>query len=583
MRAKTFFYPLLSFVLMLAVTAWGIWANARQPTLENGGCLTPALAEAGVALSGWQQDAAGRWYFAFTAADGLEEVTLWLNQNARLVDGPQPAGGELYPLALQAGAVTRLYVQDRDPPLAWLAAPARTARAVQLRQLVQLQTLAALAMMLACIGGLFYHKRQHELGCFLLYLLVLLVWGLLIVLWPGIMYDQYLFLLRLCFAMLVLAQFWLGAALTGSPLGAPEHRRQELLLALAYLALGSVSHSGLRFCVLMAGMLAGQWQLAQACRRGAGGAPLLLFGAALTNGARVWVLLPRLGLPFFQESLPFYIIRCARAYDLPFALGCMFFVCRRFALQFDRTEQLARELDQRVNERTRALTQQTEARKSMMLNIFHDLRSPLFAVSSGLDALAADPEALPALLPALQERTAFLRRLTEDLFLAAKLEQKQVMLCEEPVALDEAAAQVCAACRAEADEKGVQLTLATAGPLPVWGDAVRLQQALQNLVTNAIHYTPAGGRVEVACRAEDGWALAAVRDTGCGIAPEEQAAVFERYFHTAGQGQTQHDSTGLGLTIAKELVELHHGRITLESEPDKGSCFTVRLPLLEEA
>ena len=71
----------------------------------------------------------------------------------------------------------------------------------------------------------------------------------------------------------------------------------------------------------------------------------------------------------------------------------------------------------------------------MMLNIFHDLRSPLFAVSSGLDTLEAAPEALPALLPALQQRTAFLRRLTEDLFLAAKLEQKQVMLNEDRVSL----------------------------------------------------------------------------------------------------------------------------------------------------
>lgn len=140
-------------------------------------------------------------------------------------------------------------------------------------------------------------------------------------------------------------------------------------------------------------------------------------------------------VPFFQESVFFYLFRCARIYDAPFTLGCMAYVCRRYALQFDRAEQLARELDARVIQRTKALTEETEARKSMMLNIFHDLRSPLFAVSSGLDTLEAAPEALPALLPALQQRTAFLRRLTEDLFLAAKLEQKQVMLNEDRVSL----------------------------------------------------------------------------------------------------------------------------------------------------
>ena len=236
-------------------------------------------------------------------------------------------------------------------------------------------------------------------------------------------------------------------------------------------------------------------------------------------------------------------------------------------MQFDRTEQLAQELDTRVIERTRALTEETEARKSMMLNIFHDLRSPLFAVSNGLDTLAEAPDALQALLPALQQRVAFVRSLTEDLFLAAKLE------------LNEATAAVCAACQSEAAQKGVTLRAETDCFLPVWGDNVRLQQVLQNLVTNAIHYTPAGGVVTVTCAREGGTARVTVQDTGCGIAPEDQTAVFDRYFHTTAN--TKHDSTGLGLTIAQELAHLHHGEITLQSEVGKGSRFTLKLPILE--
>ena len=297
----------------------------------------------------------------------------------------------------------------------------------------------------------------------------------------------------------------------------------------------------------------------------------------MTTGFRVWALLPI--LPFFTESYPLYLLRSARVFDIPFALGCMTFVCRRFALQFDRTEQLARELDARVVERTKALTEETEARKSMMLNIFHDLRSPLFALSSGLDTLADAPEALPALLPALQQRAAFLRRLTEDLFLAAKLEQKQILLNEDRVSLDDAAGNVCAACRSEAEKKGVSLCFAVEAPLPVWGDETRLEQVVQNLVTNAIHYTPAGGRISVTAYAEGDAACVAVADTGCGIAPEDQSAVFDRYFHTAAN--TKHDSTGLGLTIAQELAHLHHGKILLESQIGKGSCFTLKLPLLQ--
>ena len=102
---------------------------------------------------------------------------------------------------------------------------------------------------------------------------------------------------------------------------------------------------------------------------------------------------------------------------------------------------------------------------------------------------------------------------------------------------------------------------------------------MQNLVTNAIHYTPAGGVVTVTCAREGGVARVTVQDTGCGIAPEDQAAVFDRYFHTTAN--TKHDSTGLGLTIAQELAHLHHGEITLQSEVGKGSRFTLKLPILE--
>ena len=112
----------------------------------------------------------------------------------------------------------------------------------------------------------------------------------------------------------------------------------------------------------------------------------------------------------------------------------------------------------------------------------------------------------------------------------------------------------------------------------MWGDQIRLQQILQNLLTNAIHYTPAGGSITVNSRVEAGAALVSVQDTGCGIAPEDQAAVFDRYFHTTTS--SKHDSTGLGLTIAQELAHLHHGEILLESKVGKGSCFTLKLPLL---
>ena len=426
--------------------------------------------------------------------------------------------------------------------------------------------------------ALYRYKPQKELGYFLLYLTVLTLWALVIILAPVGSSGWSVFFRRGFFTVTVLAGILLCAALTGAVPVSHGQRLHSLLLTLGYLVLTLVPLSRVRAVGLLLGMGYCLGILMAMYARGSDAALLMLFPCAITIGFRVWVVLPGMHVPFFQESVFFYLFRCARIYDAPFTLGCMAYVCRRYALQFDRAEQLARELDARVIQRTKALTEETEARKSMMLNIFHDLRSPLFAVSSGLDTLEAAPEALPALLPALQQRTAFLRRLTEDLFLAAKLEQKQVMLNEDRVSLGEVIAAVCDSCREEAEKKGVVLQAPPAPELPVWGDQIRLQQILQNLLTNAIHYTPAGGNITVNSRVEAGAALVSVRDTGCGIAPEDQTAVFDRYFHTTTS--SKHDSTGLGLTIAQELAHLHHGEILLESEVGKGSCFTLKLPLL---
>lgn len=430
---------------------------------------------------------------------------------------------------------------------------------------LQLLALTVFATLAAAILALCHYKKRPELEYFLLYLIVLIFWGGLVAGFPSGFQGLAQRFMRLFFAVAILASTLLTAALLALPLPT----KWVVPASAVFLFLGQVSLPALRFGVLTAGMCLCLALLLSAYWNGYEAAELLLFPCAVTTGFRVWALLPN--LPAFTESYPLYLLRSARVFDIPFALGCMTFVCRRFALQFDHTEQLARELDARVVERTKALTEETEARKSMMLNIFHDLRSPLFAVSNGLDTLAEAPDALPALLPALQQRVAFVRSLTEDLFLAAKLEQKQVLLNEDRVALNEATAAVCAACQSEAAQKGVTLRADTDCFLSVWGDNVRLQQVVQNLVTNAIHYTPAGGVVTVTCAREGGTARVTVQDTGCGIAPEDQAAVFDRYFHTTAN--TKHDSTGLGLTIAQELAHLHHGEITLQSEVGKAAAL----------
>lgn len=584
LSAKKNLFASMAVLLAALLVMVGILFNAQQPKLSNRAPLTASAAGQGATLVEWEQLSAQEWQFTLNAAD-LSGTPLMLCFSG--TNSGQPIGltaadpsGEMFWLAKDTEQPIPLRVRCLREPQCWIMTADRAIGGMEARSLLQLMTLTAFVTMAAMVLALFCYKRQAELGYFLLYLTVLVVWGFFVYLFPASQNPFFRFILRFFFSLAVLAPIGLSAALTGTRFF-PEKKQHTLVLLLlvAYIGCSLSTLPFLRQPALIAGMLYCLALLIYAYFRSGNAALLLLLPCAVTSGLRVWVLLPSMQQPFFLESFRFYLIRCARIFDLPFALGCMVFVCRQFALQFDRTEQLARELDERVNERTRALTEESEARKSMMLNIFHDLRSPLFAVSSGLETLESAPDALPALLPALRQRVDFLHRLTEDLFLAAKLEQKQILLNEDRAILNEDTAAVCAACQSEANKKGVQLHSDTHIFLPVWGDSVRLQQIIQNLVTNAIHYTPAGGDITVTCKQENGCAFVSVQDTGCGIAPQDQAAVFDRYFHTTAN--TKHDSTGLGLTIAQELARLHHGEITLESAVGKGSCFTLKLPLLD--
>lgn len=580
-------WPILIFSALLTafIVLAGIWGNAQFEHLHSGSVLTGEHAAQGIALDGWRQEAPGQWHFTFTVGEDIPSLTLCVT-NTAVPLAPESLtnlerSGELYALDVTPGETVELVFTCGRSPQTWLMTSTFASRAFRFRTMTQVIALTAFVTMGMVLLALYHYKHLPELGYFLLYLVIMSAWALMVFFFPAIRSSLLQRILRSFFSLTVLASALLAAGLLGVKL--PRSGRGLLALAagcVVFFALSTSSYPPLRVGMLVAGMCLCLYYLMAAVNADYEGAALMLLPGAVTTGFRVWALMPGLDSVLFVESVPFYLLRCARLYDLPFAIGCMVFVCRRFALLFDRTEQLARELDARVAERTKELTAETEARKSMMLNIFHDLRSPLFAVSGGLETLESAPEALPALLPALRQRIEFLRRLTEDLFLAAKLEQKQILLNEDRAALNEEAAAVCTACRSEADQKGVELHVSADTPLPVWGDNVRLQQIIQNLVTNAIHYTPAGGSIHVDCRAEDETACVIVQDTGCGIASEDQSAVFDRYFHTTAD--KKHDSTGLGLTIAQELAHLHHGEITLQSEVGKGSIFTLRLPLLTD-
>ncbi len=582
MRKKWLCFSIVSILLVGLIALGGIWANDRYPVLKNGGTPTPAQLSSGTALIGWEQVSPGCWQFCFSALPAGQSLAVCIEQRPK--DAP-PASleplGELDEFFLLSEQTRTLTLHSSTAPSAWLLTTETAWRWINLRTNLQLVALAVFVSMGACILALFRFKPRQELGYFLLYIAVMFFWGLTVLLSPLDATPLRQFLARIYFPFAVLVPFWLCIALTHLSFFRSRVKNTLFLVVASVLFLLPTSSPNylVRYWFLAAEMLCLVVLLTYTHAIGKHSSLYLLAGYLPTTGLRMLILLLPLGIGCNAESFAFYMIRCARIYDIPFAMGCLVYVCRRFAKGFSRAEQLTQELELRVAQRTKALQDESDARQSMMLNIFHDLRSPLFVVSNGLETLEAAPESLPTLLPVLQQRVEFVRKLTEEIFLAAKLEQKQILLNEDRVLLGQVTQRICDGCKAEAQKKNIRLCTTVQAALPVWGDTLRLEQIVQNLVTNAIHYTPAGGCVTVQALQTENTALVQVTDTGCGIAPEDHAAVFDRYFHTTAN--TKHDSTGLGLTIAQELAHLHHGEITLESEVGKGSCFTLRLPLLE--
>ena len=138
--------------------------------------------------------------------------------------------------------------------------------------------------------------------------------------------------------------------------------------------------------------------------------------------------------------------------------------------------------------------------------------------------------------------------------------------------------QCVQAARPAAEEAGVELVFSSESSEPIVGDPARIAQLLDNLISNAIKFTPAGGRVDVSVDASADTAVIEVRDTGFGIAAEDQEQLFERFFRTQSANDMAITGTGLGLSIAKAIAEAHGGSIGVESVESRGTTFRVELP-----
>ncbi len=234
------------------------------------------------------------------------------------------------------------------------------------------------------------------------------------------------------------------------------------------------------------------------------------------------------------------------------------------------------------NEMLARIEELFRGQQRFVADVSHELRSPLTAIRGNLDLLkrgAADNvEDRMQMIDAMDSETARMSRLVSDLLLLAR-QDSGVPLSRQPIELDTLMLEVYR--QAQVTAKGVLLTLGAEDQAIIVGDRDRLKQVLLNLVDNAIKYTPQGGKVVLSLTKEDPWVKIAVADTGIGIASENIPNLFDRFYRVDKARSRDAGGSGLGLAIAKSVVDLHGGKITIDSQPGKGSTFTVWLPLAE--
>jgi signal transduction histidine kinase len=229
-----------------------------------------------------------------------------------------------------------------------------------------------------------------------------------------------------------------------------------------------------------------------------------------------------------------------------------------------------------------ALHAQLQRKDEFLAVVAHELRAPLGAILGWAHMLRrrGGQEELEKGLDVIEQSVQVQAKLIEDLLMMSRMASNHVRLEMEPVDLRAVVSAAVETTRPALADKEIRLATSVGQAVgPVRGDAMRLQQVLCNLVTNAIKFTPAGGAIEIALSASRGQAVLQVSDTGEGIAPELLPHVFDRFRQdpSAARG---HGGLGLGLAIARHLVELHGGEIEARSEGEgRGATFTVRLPL----
>lgn len=238
------------------------------------------------------------------------------------------------------------------------------------------------------------------------------------------------------------------------------------------------------------------------------------------------------------------------------------------------------ELAQAFNAMADGLARLEELRRNMVTDVAHELRTPLSNIRGYLEALqdgVVEPER--HIIDSLHGEAMLLNHLVDDLQELSLAEAGRLRLERQPVALADIVDRAVESIRLRAEAKGVTLRVDLPEDLLVDVDPQRVGQVLRNLLENALAHTPPDGEIAVAVRVSDQWVEVSVRDTGAGIATEDLPYVFERFYRTDRSRSRATGGAGLGLAIARQLVEAHGGQIEVESEVGQGTQFTFMLPM----
>lgn len=232
------------------------------------------------------------------------------------------------------------------------------------------------------------------------------------------------------------------------------------------------------------------------------------------------------------------------------------------------------------NQMSADLAKANQLRRQMTADIAHDLRTPLSVLQGYTEAL--DDGKLPGnsdIYQSMHRQVKHLNRLVEDLRTLSLADAGQLSLHPQPVAPRDLLEHTVLIYAQQAEKQQVALDLQVPEKLPqIKVDLDRLVQVLGNLISNALRHTPAGGHIRLA--AENGQQLVLrVQDSGAGIAPDDLPHVFDR-FYRGDKSRSPNGESGLGLAIARSIVEAHNGRITVTSTPGQGTTFTITLPTL---